>query len=91
MEGIMQTCYCYDAEGTLCYRHDGAECIDCEHFSAEGREAHALAEEVERLRSVNAELLKALKRLVGNERRYEIPYDDYMQAVAAIGHAEGRE
>ena len=45
-----QTCYCYNGEGELCYRHDGAECIDCEHFSSEGREAHALAEEVGRLR-----------------------------------------
>ena len=37
------------------------------------------------------DLLEALKQIVGNERRYEIPYDDYMQAVAALGRAEGRD
>ena len=42
-----------------------------------------------RLIAAAPDLLEALKQLVGNERRYEIPYDDYMQAVAAIAHAAG--
>ena len=44
-----------------------------------------------RLIAAAPDLLEALKQIVGNERRYEIPYDDYMQAVAALARAEGGE
>ena len=48
-------------------------------------------EEHARLIAAAPDLLEALKQIVGNERRYEIPYDDYMQAVTALSRAEGRE
>ena len=54
-------------------------------------DAPRLAEENDRFRAANAELVEALKQIVGNERRYEIPHDDYMQAVAALARAEGGE
>ena len=37
---------------------------------------------------VTVDLLKALKKLTTGDGRYAIPYEDYMQAIAAIARAE---